>query len=253
MEVLRNETSTPIYHCGPDLQAGPLPTLFYFALSGYDSLLLDPYNQPVVALADQAIRVVSLTIPGHGNGFDNLRAMDFWADQLKSNHDLISPFIAQCVEALDYLIAEGYTNPDHVGAAGLSRGGFIAAHFAAQDERVKTVLGFSPLTQLEEHSAFKTEEAHPIIQRLSLTNLTERLADKTVRAYIGNRDTSVGTAACFHWIHNLTEAAYLHKHRSPPIELIIYPSIGHKGHGTPPHIFQAGAQWIAQNLLSVET
>lgn len=249
MEVLRKETSTPIYHCGPSLQDGPLPTLFYFALSGQDSLLLDPYNQPVVALADKPIRVVSLTIPGHGEGYDNNRAMDFWADRLKMNDDLISPFIEQCVDALDFLVAEGYVNPNKVGAAGLSRGGFIAAHFAAQDERVKNILGFAPLTKLEEHSAFKTEEIRPILEKLSLKNFNERMSDKTVRAYIGNRDTSVGTAACFDWIRTLTETAYLQKHRSPPVELIIYPSIGHKGHGTPPHIFQAGALWMEQNLL----
>jgi hypothetical protein len=38
------------------------------------------------------------------------------------------------------------------------------------------------------------------------------------------------------------------KTRVAQVELLIYPSIGQMGHGTPPEIFKQGADWIASHL-----
>ena len=40
----------PIYFTGPSYKEGPLPALFYFALSGYESLNLKPINQIVTLI-----------------------------------------------------------------------------------------------------------------------------------------------------------------------------------------------------------
>jgi len=61
---------------------------------------------------------------------------------------------------------------------------------------------------------------------------------------IGNYDTRVGTEKCFQTIQELTEASIEAGIRTPPVELIIGPSIGHKGHGTPPERFKAGIDWL---------
>ena len=37
-----------VYFTGPPIEEGPRPALFYFALSGHQSLTLDPFNQPGV-------------------------------------------------------------------------------------------------------------------------------------------------------------------------------------------------------------
>jgi len=245
-KTLIGPDSLQIYYSGPNLTAGKLPALFYFALSGEHSLSLDPFNQPAIFLSHLPLRVFSLTIPGHEKEF-GYRAMDYWASQMASGNHLIEKFIAQCRKGLDFLIQEGYADGDHIAAAGLSRGAFIAAHFTAQEDKITTMLGFSPLTSLSLLSEFK-EIPSPMIEELSLMNLTERLCDKKIRCYIGNHDTLVGTDACYSWIRSLTESAYIHKHRSPPIELVLFPSIGHKGHGTPPEIFRQGAEWVAKSL-----
>ena len=71
-----------VSYIGPDLMEGPLPSLFYFALSEQESLFLDPYNQPVVFLSSYPIRVFSMTLPGHGSGLHSKDAMHFWAREM---------------------------------------------------------------------------------------------------------------------------------------------------------------------------
>lgn len=239
-----------IYHIGPPLSEGKLPSVFYFALSGVESLTLDPYNQPAIFLAEHGLRVFSLTLPAHEEGHPHREAMKRWAERIASGHDIVGDFAAACHRALDFLIDLGYVDRHHIGVAGLSRGAFIAGHVAAQDERIRCLLGFSPLTKLTTLDEFNPLEESRL-RNISLHSIIDRLASKTIRCYIGNRDMRVGTPDCFTFIHSLAEAAYAHNRRSPPVELVIFPSIGHKGHGTPPEIFRSGADWLAQVLKPV--
>ncbi|MEK7340133.1 MAG: hypothetical protein AABZ92_05425, partial [Verrucomicrobiota bacterium] len=47
-------------YLGPSVDLGPLPAVFYFALSARDSLLLDPFNQPAVYLSQFPLRIFSI-------------------------------------------------------------------------------------------------------------------------------------------------------------------------------------------------
>jgi esterase FrsA len=238
-----------IYYKGPDLQLGPLPAVLFFALSAQMSLFEDPFNQAVLQLSQQGVRVFSWDLPFHGPGLDPHDAIRHWAHEFVYRPSFIFDFLELCQHNINYLIDEGFIDPQRLGVAGLSRGGFIAAHLAARDSRLKTVLGFAPLTQpkpLEELKSFPELS----FDQISLTSIAEKLIHTRLRFYIGNHDMRVGTDACFHFIHHLTEVAFNHGIRSPTIELMIYPSIGHKGHGTPPHIFHDGANWIKQQLIT---
>lgn len=243
-DMLQGPSPLIIYHRGPSLQQGALPAVFYFALSGEESLLLDPYNQPVNFLINNNVRIFSFTLPAHGAGFDKQQAMALWAQQIGSGENIIEEFIGHCLKNINYLIEEGLVNPYHLATSGLSRGGFMATHLAARDDRVNTVLGFAPLTDLIALNEFKEICHHQLVQDLSLMKLTRRLLHKKIRFYIGNRDMRVGTENCFVFIKEVADYTYLHGHRSPPVELIISSSIGHKGHGTSPAIFLDGAEWL---------
>ncbi len=237
----------PIYYRGPDLSEGPKPTVLFFALSAHSSLYEDPFNQPVLAWIDQGIRVFSWDLPHHGPGLNHHEAMHHWAEDFSHNPLFVADFIDICIHHVQYLIDQGHVEPDSLTVAGLSRGGFIATHLAAQDNRIATVLGFAPMTQaphVEEfqHIAPANQEA------VSLIHLVDRLTHTRLRFYIGNHDKRVSTNACYAFIHALTEKVYTSGVRSPAVELIIYPSIGFKGHGTPPAIFQAGAEWLKAQL-----
>ncbi len=238
---------------GPKKEAGALPALFYFALSAEESLELDPFNQPVLALPqDLPFRVFSMTIPGHEKGRDKTKAITYWAEELEAGKDLITPFITSINQAIDTLKATGWIKKESpIATMGLSRGAFIATHLAASNPQVSLVLGFSPLTKLSYQQDFEKVELTLLIKGLDLIKQTRQLQKTTLRFYIGNHDSRVGTKNCFDFVEALTQEQLSNKVRSPQVELTIFPSIGHKGHGTPPEVFRAGAEWVSAKLNEV--
>ncbi|HSX10327.1 MAG TPA: prolyl oligopeptidase family serine peptidase [Chlamydiales bacterium] len=232
-----------LYHTGPALDHGPLPSLFYFAISGPDSLTLDPFNQPVQFLGGKMVRIFSMTLPGHEANLPASGAMSIWAEEQGKG---IDPFLDSVQLAVDFAIREKFADPSKLGAAGLSRGAFIAAHLAARDERFRFLLGFAPLTRLSKLKEFAHLTENPFVNNLDLIHLAKALGDRHVRLYIGNHDTRVGTRECFDFAMALVD----HKSaRTSQVELIIGPSIGHMGHGTSPEVFQQGAHWLENCLI----
>ncbi|HSX38783.1 MAG TPA: prolyl oligopeptidase family serine peptidase [Chlamydiales bacterium] len=238
----------PLFHVGPALDHGPLPSFFYFALSGPDSLCLDPFNQPVQFIQGKMIRIFSLTLPGHEAELPAENAMNLWAEDFQKETDWIEKFLHSVSLAVEFAIRERFVDPEKMGIGGLSRGGFIAAHAAARDSRFKYLLGFSPLTSLSLLKEFSFLKTHPAVANLDTKILSASLAKRHCRFYIGNRDTRVGTRACFDFAMSIVEAAHEQKVRVPQVECFISPSIGRDGHGTSPEIFQQGADWMAQSL-----
>lgn len=234
-----------LYHTGPALDHGPLPSFFYFALSGPDSLTLDPFNQPIQFLHGQMIRIFSMTLPGHENNLPATGAMQLWAEDISKGLNPIDNFLESAQLAVDFAIREQFVNPHKMATGGLSRGAFIAAHLAARDERFRFLLGFAPLTRLGKIKEFSHMKDHAHVQNLDLTHLATSLSDRHVRLYIGNHDTQVGTRDCFDFAMALVDHK---KTRTAQVELLIGPSIGRSGHGTSPEIFQQGAQWIAKSI-----
>lgn len=237
-----------LYHTGPALDHGPLPSLFYFAISGPDSLCLDPYNQIVQFLNGHMIRVFSMTLPGHENDLPAVGAMKIWAEELSKGNDIVDQFLNTVDTAVDFAINEKFADPNKIATAGLSRGGFIASHLAARDPRFRHLLCFAPLTRLSKIREFKEEHDLKFADQLDLVHLAPKISDRHIRMYIGNDDTRVGTRSCFDYAMKLVEEK---KMRSAQVELFIYPSIGQMGHGTPPEIFKEGANWILSNLIVV--
>ncbi|HUD01306.1 MAG TPA: alpha/beta hydrolase [Rhabdochlamydiaceae bacterium] len=229
---------------GPPLDSGPLPAVFYFALSAHDSLHLDPYNQPAVYLSSPSLRIFSVTLPGH-DILPPTEALRFWAQEIHQGRDVIQMFVQEVTAYIRHLIQERVVDPKKIGMMGLSRGAFIAAHAAAALPETSHLLGFAPLTRLENAKEFKDLD----VEKWDLSRLTSKLYNRAVRFYIGNRDKRVRTDSCFQFISTLADTAFEHKISSSPIELIIGPSIGHKGHGTSSEVFRHGASWLEKKLL----
>lgn len=238
-----------IFLQGPPLKEGPLPSLFYFALSGKDSLTLPPYNQPAVDLSQERMRIFSFSLPYHGGEFDPKDAIKHWIDAFHTHPQFLREFLYQAKENIDFLIREGWTHPEKMAAAGLSRGGLIAGHLAALEPRIQTILGFAPLISLDKLLEFQSIIDTQEIQILSLHSIIDLLVGKNLRFYVGNRDERISTDACYKFIRHLTERTYEKGYRTAQVELIISPSVGYKGHGTLPPIFNQGAEWIKTRLL----
>jgi predicted esterase len=234
-----------LYHTGPSLDSGPLPSLFYFSLSGEESLCLDPYNQPVQFLQGEKIRVFSMNLPGHEKGQAAKDAIQFWADEFTKGEDPIHTFLKKAAIAIEYAIQQELIDPAKMAAAGLSRGAFIAAHLVARDPRFKALLCFAPLTKLHLVREFTPIKDHPLIHSYALEEIAPALGSRAVRLYIGNEDARVGTRSCFDFAMAIVREK---KTRASKVDFLMSPSIGHMGHGTSPENFQAGAKWIAQIL-----
>ncbi|NGX38891.1 MAG: hypothetical protein KR126chlam1_00207 [Chlamydiae bacterium] len=247
-QVLQLTPEIDVTHMGPPLEKGRLPALFYFGLSARESLELDPYNQPVALLYKSDIRIFSIDLPAHGEGQSAIDALTIWANAFKEGEDPLTPFLDKVLFAIKELQSRGLIIPEKVGLMGLSRGGLIACHVAARLSQVRAVVCFAPMTSLTASKEFAGLEGNASVDNFDLLNMQDHLFDKAIRFYIGNRDIKVGTGGCFHFVESLANTAFEQGVRSPPIEMIISPSIGHMGHGTGKAEFEAGGTWISEKL-----
>lgn len=236
-----------LYYTGPSLEKGAMPSLFYFALSGQDSLAKDPFNQIVQFLSKDQLRIFSMTLPAHQPPLRPENALQGWAADFTQGKDPIEAFLQDVQTAFDYLERNNLVN-EKMAVAGLSRGGLIALLVAKRAPQIPYILTFAPVTSLANVKEFKEIADSPEVAKYEAKNLVSFLSDRSIRIYIGNRDERVSTHLCFSFVEEMVEEAFSQGIRSPRVELTLFPSIGHKGHGTPPEIFKAGADWIEEVL-----
>ena len=186
-----------------------------------------------------------MTLPAHEEGLSPQNALSVWAEKIAIGEDPLGDFFKAALKAVDYTIEQKLADPEKLGIAGLSRGGFVASHLAAKEERFKAILQFAPLTRLSKGKDFEAIKEHPLIHSLDVFHITKQLANRKIRFYIGNKDTRTHTKSCFEFAMQLVEHSSL---RSPQIEFIMTPSIGQMGHGTSPEAFRQGAEWLAECL-----
>lgn len=246
LKSLPSPNGIEILELNPKNPHVPLPALVYCALSAKSSLTLDPFDQPVRFLSHENIRLLSITLPDHEEGKDPKEAMRKWLESYLQDPYFFDRFIQNAREALFSLIAEGFIDKDKIALAGLSRGGYVVLRLAAESEEFKSVMAFAPL--IDPSTLLEFDQS--IIDTLSLKAYIPKLIGKHIRIHVGNRDTRVSTAKSFEFIHELTEKSYEAGIRSPAVEMLIMPSIGHKGHGTSEESFQIGASWIKKELTS---
>ncbi|CRX39142.1 alpha/beta fold hydrolase [Estrella lausannensis] len=221
-----------------------VPVVVYFALSAESSLTLDPFNQPVLELAENKVRCLSFTLPHHLRGDNPQDAMHKWAESLLQNPHFLDNYVQAVIRDLEYLEREGVLNLNKTALMGLSRGGYIALRVAAELSEIGATLAFAPLTGFPQLAEFQERFPSALMQAQSLTNFIPKLAGKTIKILIGNRDTRVGTRASFEFMEALVEECFSKGIRTPPVEMTVTPSIGHKGHGTSPDSFKEGARWL---------
>lgn len=249
MKTVKLSDKLSVSYVGKGKESGQLPALIYLALSDKDSLTTDPYNQPVEFLKNSPLRIFSFTLPSHENNLPPKQALSRWAEAIATSKDLFSPFFTQAKSAIDLLIKEGWILPEKLAIAGLSRGAFFACHLAARCQAISTILGFAPLIRLSATKEFLSLSNDPSVQALDLHTLIPNLYNKKVRFYIGNCDQRVKTEHAFSLINSLASYALKEGLRSSPIELIIGPSFGYQGHGTPRERFQSGVNYLKGELL----
>lgn len=221
------------------------PTLIYLALSGEESLSLDPFNQPALYASELGFSVISLTLPAHDPPYHKQDAMKNWALEFSKENNILEEFISKAKENIDDLLKKGYCS--NLAVAGLSRGGFVGLHLAARVPQIEKVICYAPLINLEVLEEFQPLIKHPIVQSWNLSSYLDQLVGKKFYFSIGNRDQRVDTHTCFGFFEELVNISYQKGLRTPPVEMVLTPSIGFKGHGTSPSAFKSGIDWLKKN------
>ena len=220
--------NTPIYYIGPELGI-PCHNVLYFSLSGPDSLTRAPYCHPAQFLAQQGVRVFSLTLPQHEDDARPQHIAQLWSEhsgELQWFIEQLAPICETLQEEIQVPIR---------AFVGLSRGALIACHLAARLKRPTYVVGFSPLLRLNED--------HP----LNVHHLLSQLCHTHVRCYIGHKDTMVGTDTALSFIHQLIDIQQEARTQATA-QLVISPSVGRGGHGTLDPQFLEGITWLKRQL-----
>lgn len=225
--------------------ASPAPTLFIFAVDMETTLESADFAAVGHALADHGFLLASVDAPCHGKDLregEEEGSLACWRARLERGEDLLASFTSQASAVLDYLVQEGYTDPQKVAACGTSRGAFIALHFAAADPRVRCIIAFAPLTDMCVLREFDGAQRHAATRGLSIIHKAHQLADRGVWLCIGLDDERVSTDSAIAFTRSLVEEALIQGFE-PNVELHVAPPVGHT---LPPGAHEAAAWLLTQ-------
>ncbi len=227
--------------------AAPAPTLFIFSSTIEESLGNAYYRQCGNELAEKGYLCVSLDLPCHGKDerTDEPKGLSGWRDRAVKGEDFMAPMVTRAKKVLDHLIAEGYTDATKTAACGTSRGGFVAAHVAGADERVRCVAAFAPVTDLTGLREFHGTGENPLVRSLSLRQKADELAGRAVWLVIGDQDARVDTDRTIELARRITAASLAVKKESR-VELHVMPDA--RGHAIPDSSAARAAAWITEQL-----
>jgi pimeloyl-ACP methyl ester carboxylesterase len=230
----------------------PAPTLLVLASTPEKSLGDPDYLQCGAVLRRQGFLCASLDLPCHGADHRSNEPVELagWAHRLDGGADLVGDFISRTENVLDHLIATGATDPERIAVCGVSRGGFMAFHLAARDERVRAVVAMAPVTRLAAVKEFQQLRHPERAEALSTTKLADRLADQKVWIAIGDRDCRVGTDETIAFARQLSASA-IRQSLPPPVDLHVVGEAG--GHTTPQGAAEQSARWVTRQFAGTST
>ncbi len=247
--VLTNKETADgvVYGVWGDAASPPSPTLFILAGTIDGTLESAYFRQCGNELADLGYLLVSIDLPCHGTQVAEGKpsGLGGWSHRVGNDEDIVAEANDRLSKVLDDLIKTGQTDPDRVAAAGTSRGGFIAIHFAAHDSRVKCAAGFAPVTELAALSEFRARQEHPLVAKLGLIRQAEKLAGRPVWIITGDRDERVGT---HHAIELASRLSAVAKERDIPSNVELHVMSEPRGHTTPRGASKPAADWISRHL-----
>lgn len=225
----------------------PAPTLFILANSIEGTLGSDYFRQSGNELAKLGYLCVAIDIPGHGaeHRSDEPEGIAGWRVRTNAGENFVAETNRRLSEVLDYLIAEGRTDPNKVAVCGTSRGGFLALHFTASEARVKCVAAYAPVTDLIVLREFHGAEDDALVASLSVAKQASKLASRALWITIGDRDDRVGTDSAIALARGVTASALA---QGLPGEVEFHVIAEPKGHTLPAGAAERAAEWIFRQI-----
>jgi len=229
------------------LEVKHAPTFFILANSIKETLGSDYFRQSGNDLVKQGYLCVTIDIPGHGvdHRSDEPEGIEAWRVRTNAGEDFVAATNRRLTEVLDFLIAEGHSDPEKITVGGTSRGGFLAMHFTAADARVKCVAAYAPVTDLIVLREFHGAEDDALVASLSVAEQASELASRGLWITIGDRDDRVGTDNAIALAREVTASA---RSQGLPGEVEFHVIAEPKGHTLPPGAAERAAKWITQQV-----
>lgn len=216
--------------------SAPAPTVFCFGGA--------PTDTPVLHfLLERNYLCVLLDLPGHGANRKpgETEGLVAWRNRVEAKEDFITQFNQKISEVLDYLIAQGYTDPSRVAVVGVSRGAFVGYHYAASDPRVKCVAGLAPVTELTVLQEFAGMDNDPMTQSLAVINQAKRFEGQNVLVIIGDQDERVGTHQAIAFARQVSKVA-----KKANVDLHVLH--GPLGHTEPKGTWELTDAWVTKHF-----
>ena len=245
LRVLQTPRGTH-YGIRGDKPAKPAPTLF---IIGNPIATMHQENMRyLLATGDALARrgwiyvVLDPACEGHDLNEGQPSSLAGWAVHARKGEDFMGPYLRNCGDVLDHLIAEGFTDAQRVAVQGVSRGGFCALHFAAREPRIKVVVGVSPVTNPLALAEFAGVTAAQVAD-ISLERQIEKLAGRTIWISIGNSDDRVSTDDCIAFTRQLVATT---RRLQPQLNLIpVHLHVGvSAGHRAPDEAYSSAAAFL---------
>ena len=225
-------------------RASPAPTLIIVGSDLEYSLTNDEINKVGRLLG--GAHCFGLDVPGHGIDVreGEPQSLGAWRARLDKNENFVAKFARDISDILDYLIADGYSDPARIAVAGTSRGGFMGLHAMAEDSRIRAGVSFAPISELTILNEFKGLERHALTQSLALSQIAAKLADRPLWFCIGNNDRRVGTDSLIDFTRRVVAACK--KGKTAPVEIHIMETEDHHIHDT---AHEEAAEWLRKTLI----
>ena len=171
-------------------------------------------------------------------------ALAGWRHRVENGENFAEQFSRDAKAVLDYLIEARYTDPRRVGLLEISRGGFLALHFAAADCRVKSIALMAPVTDVRTLRGFDEMDDHVLARSMAAINRADDLLERPIWFIIGDWDARVGTDHTIAMARRLSELAVAAGKESR-VYLHVVPA---DGHTNPDGSHELVAPWIAWSL-----
>jgi pimeloyl-ACP methyl ester carboxylesterase len=178
------------------------------------------------ALTNAGYQIIDVDIPCH----DDLAC---WRSSAEKDPAWMSSYIDGLASRIDSLQGP-------IIAFGVSRGAYVALEAAAKYEKVRYVIGISPLIDLLQLDEFKGFE-NPKKAATNIYALAPALASKSVLLEIGEDDTRVGTDPAIK-----LERAIALARPDADTTLIVWP---YKGHSPSRETAEAAVRWLSRRAL----
>jgi len=231
----------------PDRRAPHPALLLSLAVDRRTTLFGEPYAIPACHFLHHGHRVVSFSLPCHGERVAEAgEGIAGFCALLVAGRNPFAELVEEGRAVLDECLRRGAATPGRIAVCGVSRGGYCALRLAAAEKRIQAVAGYSPVTDWRVLREFAEAREQPVVAEQVLDRFAGELAGRAVFVAIGNRDARVGTECAARFAARILEEEARRGAESSRIRFLVVDDS--RGHGLHERWRQQGAEFLLETV-----